>query len=135
MSKPTTTRRNITQPDDYWQAFEAQAKADGLTLAAWLGEAAKKQLPIAVAKKLGERPAAHRPKKAADSQLAKLRKLWSKLPAAQQSNIVRDYCGEEGADNERCRLKQVVAAWGGLHRNGQRELVERVERMSDHGDV
>ena len=65
----------------------------------------------------------------------KLTKLWPKLPAAQQSNIVRDYCGEEGADNERGRLKQVVAAWGGLHRNGQRELVERVERMGDHGDV
>lgn len=37
----TNERKNITQPSDWWAAFEEAAKAEGLTLAAWLGEAAK----------------------------------------------------------------------------------------------
>lgn len=56
-------RKNITQPIDWWTAFEAQAQAEGLTLSAWIGEAAKARLPQKVAKKLSERPPAHRPKK------------------------------------------------------------------------
>ena len=59
-------RKHITQPTDWWVAFEEQAKAEGMTLAAWLGEAAKKQLPPKVAKKLTERPPANRPPKAKD---------------------------------------------------------------------
>jgi hypothetical protein len=59
----TNERKHITQPSDWWEAFEAQANAEGMTLAAWLGEAAKKQLPPKVAKKLTERPPANRPKK------------------------------------------------------------------------
>jgi hypothetical protein len=59
-------RKHITQPVDWWEAFEAQAKAEGLTLAAWLGEAAKAKLPPKVAKKLTERPPANRPPKAKD---------------------------------------------------------------------
>jgi hypothetical protein len=62
----TNERKNITQPSDWWVAFEGQAKAEGLTLAAWIGEAAKKQLPPKVAKKLTERPPANRPPKAKD---------------------------------------------------------------------
>lgn len=62
----TNERKNITQPSDWWAAFEAQAKAEGLTLAAWLGEAAKAKLPPKVAKKLTERPPANRPPKAKD---------------------------------------------------------------------
>ena len=62
----TNERKNITQPSDWWQAFEEQAKAEGLTLAAWLGEAAKAKLPPKVAKKLTERPPANRPPKAKD---------------------------------------------------------------------
>ena len=62
----TNERKHITQPSDWWVAFEAQAKAEGLTLAAWLGEAAKKQLPRKVAKKLTERQPANRPPKAKD---------------------------------------------------------------------
>lgn len=64
--KVTNERKNITQPSDWWAAFEAQAKAEGLTLAAWLGEAAKKQLPPSAAKKLTERQPANRPPKAKD---------------------------------------------------------------------
>lgn len=59
----TNERKNITQPADWWEAFEKQAKAEGMTLAAWLGEAAKAKLPAKVAKKLTERPPANRPKK------------------------------------------------------------------------
>ena len=59
----TNERKNITQPSDWWAAFEAQANAEGMTLAAWLGEAAKAKLPPKVAKKLTERPPANRPKK------------------------------------------------------------------------
>lgn len=62
----TNERKNITQPSDWWAAFEEQAKSEGLTLAAWLGEAAKAKLPPKVAKKLTERPPANRPPKAKD---------------------------------------------------------------------
>lgn len=59
-------RKHITQPVDWWTAFEEAAKAEGVSLSAWLGEAAKKQLPPKVAKKLTERPPANRPPKAKD---------------------------------------------------------------------
>lgn len=62
----TNERKHITQPTDWWKAFEEAAKAEGMTLAAWLGEAAKKKLPPKVAKKLTERPPANRPPKAKD---------------------------------------------------------------------
>lgn len=61
-STMTNERKNITQPSDWWVAFEAQAKAEGMNLSAWLGKVAKAKLPANVAKKLSERPAAHRPK-------------------------------------------------------------------------
>jgi hypothetical protein len=66
VNKETNERKNKTQPSDWWAAFEQQANAEGMTLAAWLGEAAKKQLPPKVAKKLTERPPANRPPKAKD---------------------------------------------------------------------
>lgn len=59
----TNERKNITQPSDWWEAFEKQAKSEGMTLAAWLGEAAKLKLPAKVVKKLSERPPANRPKR------------------------------------------------------------------------
>lgn len=59
----TNERKHITQPSDWWAAFEAQAKAEGASLSAWIGEAAKAKLLPKVAKRLSERPAAHRPKK------------------------------------------------------------------------
>jgi hypothetical protein len=62
----TNERKNITQPADWWVAFEEAAKAEGVSLAAWLGEAAKAKLPQKVSKKLSERPAANRPKKTQD---------------------------------------------------------------------
>jgi hypothetical protein len=65
-SEMTNERKNITQPADWWVAFEAAAEAEGVSLAAWLGEAAKAKLPPKVAKKLTERPPANRPPKAKD---------------------------------------------------------------------
>ena len=58
----TNERKNISEPTDWWAAFEKQAKSEGMSLSAWLGEAGKAKLPTKVAKKLSERPAAHRPK-------------------------------------------------------------------------
>ena len=62
----TNERKNITQPADWWAAFEEAARAEGMTLAAWLGEAAKAKLPKRIAAKLSERPPANRPKKSKD---------------------------------------------------------------------
>jgi len=56
-------RKNITQPDDWWSAYEAQAKKEGKSLSAWMGERCNEGLPNAVRKKLSERQPAHRPKK------------------------------------------------------------------------
>lgn len=60
----TNERKHITQPSDWWQVFEEQAKAEGMNLSAWIGEACKDRLAKKQAKKLSERPAANRPKKA-----------------------------------------------------------------------
>lgn len=62
----TSERKNISQPKDWWSAFQDQADAENVTLAAWLGEAGKSKLPPKVAKKLTERPPANRPRKAKD---------------------------------------------------------------------
>lgn len=56
--------KHIAQPVDWWIAFEEQARAEGISLSAWLGEAARAKLPPNVAKKLSERPPANRPPKA-----------------------------------------------------------------------
>ena len=57
------SRKNIVQPDDWWQAFAKAAARRGLTLSAWIGEIAKDSLPSKVADKLSERRPANRPKK------------------------------------------------------------------------
>lgn len=40
----TNERKNITQPDDWWQVFEAEAEKRGLTLSEFMGLAAAKML-------------------------------------------------------------------------------------------
>lgn len=55
-------RKNITQPADWWAAFESAAKAEGKTLSEWIGDVARKSLGKA-GKQLSERKPAHRPKK------------------------------------------------------------------------
>ena len=60
----TNDRKHITQPEDWWAAFKAEADKQGVSLAEWLGEAGKAQLPKLLAAKLSERPPANRPPKA-----------------------------------------------------------------------
>lgn len=62
----TNERKNITQPPDWWAAWETQAQAEGKSLSEWVGQACNAKLPPKVAKKLTERPAANRPPKAKD---------------------------------------------------------------------
>jgi len=57
----TSERKNISNPRDWWAAFETQARADGMSLSEWVGECCKANLPKGT--KLSERPAAHRPRK------------------------------------------------------------------------
>ena len=57
----TCTRKNLTQPEDWWSAFEQQAASEGLSLSEWLGNAGRKQLPTEVRDGLSERPKAVRP--------------------------------------------------------------------------
>ena len=63
----TNKRKNIMQPLDWWQAFQAEAdKTHGGNVSAWLGDLGKAALPKRVAAKLSERPPANRPPKAKD---------------------------------------------------------------------
>jgi len=62
----TSERRNITQPADWWAAFEVAAKAEGVNLSEWAGDCMRANLPKDVASGLSERPAANRPKKPKD---------------------------------------------------------------------
>lgn len=55
-------RKNITQPTDWWKAFEKAARDEGLSLSAWIGKAALKQLPREVVRSLSERKPSGRPK-------------------------------------------------------------------------
>ena len=51
----TTDRKNITQPADWWAAFEAQSQAEGMSLSEWMGNRCRRYLPYAVRKELSER--------------------------------------------------------------------------------
>ncbi len=55
MRKKPQSRRYLTQPPDWWDAFEAAAQAAGMSLSEWLGEAGKKLLPKEVKNQLSER--------------------------------------------------------------------------------
>ena len=65
----SSKRRNLTQPADWWAAFEAQAKADGQTLSEWAGDCMRGNLSKDVAAGLSERPAANRPRKPNQRQM------------------------------------------------------------------
>ena len=51
----TNERKNITQPADWWAAFEADAKRRGLTLSEFIGLAASKMLTREQRKELSQR--------------------------------------------------------------------------------
>ena len=57
----TSTRKNISQPADWWAAFEARAKSKGRTLSEHIGEVCREDLPKRVRKTLSKRPPANRP--------------------------------------------------------------------------
>jgi hypothetical protein len=61
MTNTEASRKNITQPSDWWVAFEDQASKCNMTLSAWIGDCCCANLPVKVQKKLSERPPAHRP--------------------------------------------------------------------------
>lgn len=54
-------RKNITQPSDWWAAFEKAAAAEGKNLSEWMGDKCKKALGKD-GKQLSERKPANRPK-------------------------------------------------------------------------
>lgn len=39
------TRRNITQPADWWRAWEQAAESAGMDLSAWIGKKVNRSLP------------------------------------------------------------------------------------------
>jgi hypothetical protein len=56
-------RKNITQPDDWWAAFEATAKEAGLSLSEWVGECCLVRVPKQLRDTLSKRLGAHRPRR------------------------------------------------------------------------
>ena len=60
---PVSVRKNITQPPDWWQVFEATAKEAGLSLSEWVGECCLIRVPKPLRDTLSKRPGAHRPKR------------------------------------------------------------------------
>jgi len=57
-------RRNITQPTDWWAAFEQQATADGWSnLSAWVGDCCRANLDKQRQQGLSERPTVGAPKR------------------------------------------------------------------------
>jgi len=55
------SRKNISQPPEWWLAFQTEADKHGQSLSEWIGDCCWANLPKTVAAKLPERPAAHRP--------------------------------------------------------------------------
>lgn len=54
-------RKNISQPEDWWVAFEEEASKSDMTLSAWIGDCCWSFLPVKRRKKLSGRKPAHRP--------------------------------------------------------------------------
>ena len=62
-------RRNISQPEEWWAAFEQQAKRDGAdSLSKWIGEVCISNLEDDLWETCYERPPAHRPKKEEETE-------------------------------------------------------------------
>ena len=51
-----SVRRNLSQPPEYWAAWEATAAKLGMSLSEWIASVCNAQLPLAVQRKLPERP-------------------------------------------------------------------------------
>lgn len=61
MGPVPTIRRNLSQPKDWWEAFQSQAKKEAMTLSEWIAECCKANLDDSVASNLSERRPANRP--------------------------------------------------------------------------
>ncbi len=59
-------RRNITQPADWWAAWEAQAAKEGLPLSTWIGERCNEGLSKKAQRQLSERVSRGRPRTPVD---------------------------------------------------------------------
>lgn len=59
----THERRDLTQPDDWWVAFEKQAQILDMNLSEWVGYCCLLRLKEGDMDKLSKRTPAHRPKK------------------------------------------------------------------------
>ena len=55
-------RRNITQPPDWWAAFEREADQAGLNMSEWIGDVCWRALPERVQRQLSFRKRVGRPK-------------------------------------------------------------------------
>lgn len=60
-NKPRT-RKNVTQPSDWWASFERAAKEEGVTLSEWLGDCMLANLPKEERERLSKRPGIGRPR-------------------------------------------------------------------------
>ncbi|RIK70737.1 MAG: hypothetical protein DCC67_20620 [Planctomycetota bacterium] len=62
---PRTERKNLSLPSDWWAAFQAAARREGVTLSAWLGAAGRRRLDAAARRSLSQpRPMGRPPKEA-----------------------------------------------------------------------
>ena len=59
---PASIRKTLTQPPDWWAAFEQAAQADGATLSEWIGSCCRANLSAAAAASLSSRRPANRPR-------------------------------------------------------------------------
>lgn len=57
----TSERKNISEPAEWWRAFERQAALEGVSLSEWIGECGLANLPAEIRDELPERTPAHRP--------------------------------------------------------------------------
>jgi hypothetical protein len=55
-------RRNLTQPADWWQAFEQAANGQGVPLSVWVGRQCLLSLPTQIRHRLSDRPHVGRPR-------------------------------------------------------------------------
>jgi len=61
--KLPSAKKTISQPPDWWAAFQAEADKCELSLSAWIGFCCRNRLPAAKIAKLSARPLASRPRK------------------------------------------------------------------------
>jgi hypothetical protein len=67
--KLPASKKTISQPPDWWDAFQAEADAAGVSLSAWMGDAClfsigmQSKFGKTIVANLSERPLASRPRK------------------------------------------------------------------------